>query len=160
MKPGDLKASEKLPRGSYFYIKVGSRFYGGQQIEQVEVLSDPRDERPLTYFEKDGRKTEGYRQYQVRQYWWSSRSRGPRGSRLERDQQKGSLPKYAEPRKRVEKVVKQEFTGRSLPMLVDSADQAKQFRKKEQVESACAMLQSLYGTVGANVSVHYKGDTR
>jgi len=160
MRLTDLKSNDKLPRGTYFYIQVGQRFYAGQQIEQIEVESDPSDERPLTHFEKDGRYTEVYRRRLQNQYWWTIRSRGPKGNRRKRDVSKGTLPKYAQTRKRPEKVIRKEFTGRSLPRLVDELNQAKQFRSKDSVQSACDMLTTMYGKTGAKISVRYYGGTQ
>jgi hypothetical protein len=159
MKPSDLKANEKLPRGTYFYIQVGHRFYAGQEIEQREVESDPTEHRALTQFTKDGRQTSSFRRQLSLTYWWSSRSKGPRGKRRERDIAKDSLPKYAKPRERPKKVIRKEFTGRSVPRLTDDFSQAKQFRRKDSVLNACETLQTLYGETGATVSVHYKGET-
>lgn len=157
MKLSDIKANEKLPRGTYFYIKVGHRFYAGETIEQVEVVTDPTEHRPLTYVTKDGKRTPEFQAYLRRQYWGTTRSWGPRGTRRERDISKGTLPKYAQPRKREEKIVRKDFTGRHHPKLVDDESQAKQFRSKNSVEKACETLRSLYGETGAKISVLYKG---
>lgn len=159
MKLSDFKASDKLPRGTYFYIQVGHRFYAGQEIEQRDVEVDPIEKPVLKHYEKDGRQTQEYQRRLRNLYWWTSRSKGPRGRRRERDAAKGTLPKYAKPRVRPETEIRKEFTGRSSPRLSDDFSQAKQFRKKELVENACEMLRTLYADTGAKVSVHYKGDT-
>lgn len=35
--PGHVKSSTKLPRGSYYYIKMGPMYYGGMKVEQTFI---------------------------------------------------------------------------------------------------------------------------
>lgn len=153
MKPSDVKANVKLLPGTYWYIKVGSRYYGGQEVdkETVELSGRPPI---LGFFNKDQSHRPGYAAHHYREYhtgWWS------RGNRSARDRRKGSEANYRKPLPPIKKKTVVQYTGQSTPRLVDTPEKAKRFRRKEQVESACSMLQTLYGSVGAEVSVHYKG---
>lgn len=160
MKVPYLKANEKLPRGSFFYIKVGHRFYAGEEAETREVVSDPSDRPALTLHEKDGRHTADYRRRLRRIYYWTSRSKGPRGRRLERDVSKGTLPKYATQYKRPELEIRQEFTGKLSPKLVDGLDQAKQYRSQKKVDDACERIRTCYRGLDVKISVGFeKGET-
>lgn len=160
MKIPYLKANEKLPRGSFFYIKVGHRFYAGEQAETREVVSDPSDKPVLTHYEKDGTQTRDYRNRMRLRYWWTSRSKGPRGRRLQRDVSKGTVPKYAAQRDRPEPVITLEFTGKLTPKLVDGLDQAKQYRSQKKVDDACERIRTCYRGLDVKISVGFeKGET-
>ena len=159
-KPPVLRSDQKLPRGSYFYIQVGHRFYAGEEAETIEVEVDPTDRPALTSYRKDGSWSQQYRERLRNQYWWTSRSRGPRGSRAQRDSRKGSTPTYAKPRPRPEKEIRKEFTGKLNPKLVDTQAQAKQFRRQDRVNSACERLRVCYEGLDVKVSVRYeKGES-
>ena len=156
-----LRSDEKLPRGSYFYIQVGHRFYAGEEAETREIEVDPTTKPALTCFEKGGSKTQEYMQRLRNQYWWTSRSRGPRGKRAARDAQKKTTPTYALPRPRPEKVIRKEFTGKLTPKLVDELKDAKQFRRRDRVDSACERLRTCYEGLDVKVSVRYeKGEPK
>jgi hypothetical protein len=142
-KLNSLKANEKLPRGSYFYIKVGHRFYSGEMAETIEVSILP-DRQPY-----DPRRGSSYNS--VRRY----------GRQHARHERKGTLASYRKPLARPENVIEKQYTGRRLPQLVDDQNQAKQFRKKESVLNACNRLKSLYSDLDVKVTIEYEeGDTK
>lgn len=155
-----LKANEKLPRGSYFYVQVGDRFYAGEMAETREVELDPSNRPALTIYDKNGSFSQDLQRYDRRRYWWASRSRGPRGARADRDARKGSTPTYAKPHKRPETIIRKEQTGKLVPKLVDEQNKAKQYRRKDLVQNACDRLKGVYGDLGVQITVRYeKGDT-
>jgi len=157
MKIPQLKANEKLPRGSYFYIQVGHRFYAGEEAETREV--EISNEEPfLGFFNKDGSKKSGYIAAQYRRGWWSNSWR--RGKRAARDRQKGTEPQYMKPVPRPEKTTKQELTGRRSPKLVDEVKNAKRYRRQDLVQSACERLKVVYGELDVKISVKFEeGET-
>lgn len=157
----NLRSDEKLSRGSYFYIQVGHRFYAGDVAEAIEVEVDPTDKPVLSHYSKDGSWSQQYRERLRNQYWWTSRSRGPRGARAARDARKKSTPTYAKPRERPEKIIRKEFTGKLTPKLVDTIQEAKQYRRQDRVNSACERLKACYEGLDVKISVRYeKGETQ
>lgn len=156
-QPPVLKANEKLPRGSYFYIQVGHRFYAGEQAETVEV--EVSNEEPfLGFFNKDRTMKPGYLARQYREWHWSP---WRRGNRAARDRRKGTEPTYMKASPRPKKEIKQELTGRLSPKLVDDAKDAKKHRRQDLVNSACERLKAVYGSLDAKISVRYeKGETK
>jgi hypothetical protein len=152
-----LRSDEKLPRGSYFYIQVGHRFYAGEVAETIEV--EVSNEEPfLGFFNKDGSKKPGYNARLYRDGYFSNSWR--RGNRSARDHRKGTVPTYMKPRPRPEKTIKNELTGRKSPKLVDELKLAKQFRRRDRVDSACERLRTCYEGLDVKVSVGYvKGES-
>lgn len=149
-----LKANEKTPRGTGFYIQVGHRYYAGQAAEKVEVLESDRPPM-LSYYEKGGKLTFAYRVRIMRENGWMF---GTRTNRAKRDRRKGNEAEYRKPKRPAERATVVRHTGGSITRLTDLVSEAKVFRAKEQVENACAMLRTMYGETGATISVHYKGD--
>lgn len=153
-----LRSDEKLPRGSYFYIQVGHRFYSGEIAETVEVTVD-NQEPVVRYYEKGGKPS-----IALQRRWEANRAnypfrRGAGRARYERDQRKGSLPTYFKPRQCVEKSTKSEFTGRLSPKLVDTVEEAKKFRRQDRVNSACERLKACYEGLDVKVTIKMeKGD--
>ncbi len=133
---GTIKANDKLPRGSYFYIQVGDRIYAGEQLETVEV--ERRPDRPVAY--------DDFRSY-------SYIRRGSSKARSQRDKRKGTTPNYLKPYRRADPIISKELTGYKNPRLVDTVEQAKQFRKKESALKACKRLESVYSELDIKVSV-------
>lgn len=136
-----MRSDEKLPRGSFFYIQVGHRFYAGENLEIREVEITP---------ERSYRNWDGY----------------VRDARARRDRQKGSLADYRKSNwekdagifKPAE--VRKEFTGKSTPKLVDSKEEAKQYRKKDSALSACEKLKACYQGLDVKVTVKIEGETK
>lgn len=156
----NMRSDEKLPRGSYFYIQVGHRFYAGEKAETREVKVDPTQASVLTNFTKDGKRSRERIQRDTDYYWWTSRNRGASYTRAARDERKGTTPTYAKPRKRPEVIVRKEFTGKSTPKLVDSKEEAKQYRKKDSALSACEKLKACYQGLDVKVTVKIEGETK
>lgn len=147
-----LRSDEKLPRGSYFYIQVGHRFYGGEIAETIEVTVS-NQEPMVRYFEKDGNPS-----IALQQRWAESRvgypfRRGPNRTRYERDHRKGTLPTYSKPLPPIEKSIKNEFTGKLSPKLVDTIEEAKKFRRQDRVNSTCERLRKCYEGLDVKVTI-------
>jgi len=154
-----LRSDEKLPRGSYFYIQVGHRFYAGEIAETVEV--EVSNETPLvTYYQKGGKPSPALaRRWAESGYDYPFR-RGSNRARRARDVRKGTLATYAQPTPRTEKTFKDELTGKREPKLVDTKAEAKQYRRQDRVNSACERLRLCYEGLDVKVSVRYeKGET-
>lgn len=132
---GTIKANDKLPRGSYFYIQVGDRIYAGEQLETTNV---ERRVPPPPY--------DDFRSY-------SYIRRGTSKARSQRDKRKGTTPNYLKPYRRADPIICKELTGYKNPRLVDTVEQAKQFRKKESALKACKRLESVYSELDIKVSV-------
>lgn len=155
-----LRSDEKLPRGSYFFIQVGHRFYAGEQAETIDVEVSNQST-IVRYYNKDGRPSD-----ELAQRWAESRRgypyrRGSNGARFARDCRKGTLASYAKPLPRVEKTVKKEFTGKRHPILVDSLAEAKQYRSRDKVNSACKRLEACYEGLDVKVTIKIeKGESQ
>lgn len=153
-----LRSDEKLPRGSYFYIQVGHRFYAGEVAETVEVKVS-NNEPCLSRFEKDGTKTPGYSDLLYRRGYFSSSWRS--GNRSARNHRKGTVPAYMKPTQRPDPTIKNEITGRKSPKLVDEFDLAKQYRNKNKVISACERLRKCYEGLDVKVTIKIvKGESK
>lgn len=154
-----LRSDEKLPRGSYFYIQVGHRFYGGEIAETIQVTVSNR-EPVVRYYEKGGKPS-----IALQQRWAESRGgypfrRGSSHARYDRDKRKGTLATYSKPLPRAEKTIKNEFTGKLSPKLVDTIQEAKHFRRQDRVNSACERLKACYEGLDVKVTIKMeKGDT-
>ena len=154
-----MRSDEKLPRGSYFYIQVGHRFYAGEDRETRKVLVS--DQEPgITGFQKNGRPN-----LALAKRWAESGAlypfrRGNNQKRRARDERKGSVATYAKPIARKEKTYRDEFTGKVTPRLVDTKEQAKQFRKKDSALSACEKLKACYQGLDVTVTVKMEGETK
>lgn len=147
-----LKANEKLPRGSYFYIQVGSRFYAGEEAETQEVKEvyarPPRCERRGNRF---GPVRDNF-------YGWGGlHGRTQTRSRVKKDSRLKRAAKYIQPDKTEKKEPRKEFTGRLHVKFVDEFEKAKHYRSKKLVDSACERLKTLYTDSGVKVSIRFKG---
>lgn len=153
------RGDQKLPRGSFFYVQVGSRFYAGEQALIVEKEIDPRFSATLTYHNKDGSFSKEYLR-NIKNRWSIARGLGPRGPRAARNARKGKNPNYAKSdRVSSEKIKQKLFTNQLSPKLVDTVDKAKHYRRIFQAQKACERLKVVYGSLGINVSIrHVKGE--
>lgn len=135
-----LKANDKLPMGSYFVIKVGHRFYGGESLERKEV-------------EVPGKliNDHEYNSY----HWYRHRT----SRRAHRDHRKETTAKYLKPIRRSPSTIRNDLTGNKISQLVDTEDQAKKFRKKESAQNACDTLKRVYGSLDIEVSI-IEGETK
>ena len=155
-----IKASEKLPRGSYFYIQVGHRFFSGfsemSQTREIGVIFPP-----ITFYTKDGKTTPELEKYHRQKYGFYSQKSGPRRRRAARDRRKGSLPSYSiSPPQPPSKINIREKSGLLEPRLSDSLDQAKRYRRLSQAKNACEKLKRSYGSLVTNIQVRfYQGET-
>jgi len=153
------RSDQKLPRGSFFYVQIGSRFYAGEQALIVEKEIDPRFASTLTYHDKNGSFSREYLR-NIKNRWGLSRGLGPRGPRAARNARKGKNPNYAKSdRITSEKIKQKHFTNQLSPKLVDTVDEAKKYRRIFQAQKACERLKVVYGSLGINVSIrHVKGE--
>jgi hypothetical protein len=137
---GKIKASEKLPRGTYLYIRVGDRFYAG---EQVLLQTDTTT------------KTYDYNQWN----WWGSRNKYSTSMAKYLREKKGQkVPPYLVESDEFKGKVQQAVTGRQ-PLLTDEFKDVKQFRKLNQAKAACERLESLYGGLGIRIAIEmHEGD--
>lgn len=134
-----VKANDKLPRGSFYYVQVGHRFYAGESLDIIEREIITRPERGI-----------------YSPYWHSRRH----NSRLIKDKRNNNLATYLEPKKAT-KTIKRELTGTKQPKLVDDVREAKQFRKKNQAQSACERIESVYGALDTKVTIKlYEGEKK
>lgn len=147
MKPPFLKANEKLPRGAYFYIQVGPHFYAGEEAETRPVLVE--SDAKLRIMPKGSK-----RRYS---FFMNSRDRKASKTRIGKDVRNETQAKYLTPQQKVLPETKQELTGRLTPKLVETAEQAKKYRRQDLVQNACERLKGVYGDLGAQVSVRYEG---
>lgn len=154
-----LRSDEKLPRGSYFYIQVGHRFYAGEIAETIQVEVSNR-EPVVNYYEKGGRPSAALRRHWAESGYDYPFRRGSRHARHARDKRKGTLATYAQPKPRIEKSFKNELTGKLSPKLADTVQEAKQFRRQDRVNSACERLKACYEGLDVKVTIKMeKGDT-
>ena len=153
-----LRSDEKLPRGSFFYIQIGHRFYGGEIAETVEV--EVSNEEPVvTYYQKGGKPSPALAKRWEEHHGYGFR-RGNNRARRARDERKGTLATYATPKPRAEKTYRNELTGKHEPKLVDQLSEAKQYRRQDRVNSACERLKACYEGLDVKVTVKMeKGDT-
>lgn len=150
-----LKANEKLPRGSYFFIQVGHRFYAGEEAETREV--EKRNREPTLYQYDKGKRTLNSRQRRwYSQDQWGWRSSKSYKTRNARDARKGTVATYRKPLPSKEKEVVQELTGRLNPRLVDEQNSAKKYRRQDLVQSACERLKVVYGGLDVKISVRFE----
>lgn len=154
--PPRLKANEKLPRGSFFYIQVEDRFYAGEEAESREV--EIKDTPSLNYYAKNGdRLNSRQRRWFSQDGWgWSGRSTRSYQTRHRRDVRKDSVPAYRKPLPKTEPEFRKEFTGKLSPKFVDEVKDAKKYRRQDLVDSACERLKAMYGGLDAKVSVRYQ----
>ena len=155
-----LRSDEKLPRGSYFYIQVGHRFYAGEEAEAIEVEVDTTHR--LHYYGKNGERPNSRQRRWLSQdsRGWVGRSTRSYQTRHRRDIRKDSVPAYRKPLPKEEPEIRKEFTGKLTPKLVDTQNEAKQFRRQDRVNSACERLRLCYEGLDVKVSVKYeKGET-
>lgn len=144
-----IKRSEKLPRGSYFYLQVGHRYYAGEEavFEEVKVATTTR----LVPFKKGENFRRGWNGFS-----WTT----PR--KLLKRFRKTGTPRYMQGQKprpytREEKSeTRTVATGASNPILTDDLRKVKQFRRKAQAEQACERLKAMYGSLDVKVSVRLK----
>jgi len=151
MKIPQLKANEKLPRGSYFYIQVGHLFYAGEEAESIEI--EDKESASLTKYEKMGGR------FGIRGWAWTGpswRGRTETRARLKRARKKDLTPTYLKSPKRPDPVMKKEFTGQLKSKLVEEKEQAKRYRRQDLVQNACERLKTVYGDLDVKISVKYE----
>ena len=135
---GKIKKSEKLPRGTYLYIRVGDRFYSGEEVTIIEdtVIAPYRDEWSRWWSHK-------YSKSEANFY------RTKRGKKIPSYQVEED-PKLREPNRAV--------TGH-MPKLTDEFKDVKQFRRLNQAQAACDKLKSMYADLGIKVVIElHEGD--
>lgn len=131
-----MGSNTKLPRGSFFYIQVGPKFYGGKAPVKATVNTHAVEMRPRMggYF---GRWGAAYRGFQpdkphCKPVLMASFTRGE------------SVTVH---------------TGEYTTVMVDDVAEAKQFRRWSQVESVCADLTRAYADIGVKPVIHtHRGD--
>lgn len=148
-----LKRTEKLPRGSYFYIAVGERFYAGKEPEIKEVKDAAG-----YYAEAEG--IGGYMKPKGGSYYDSM----PYHMRVRRSEAEEAA-KHPQWHKRTGVVYNaaREYTPRETPVktltgrvssrLCDDVEGAKKFRRRIQAETACDMLNRQYGSLDIKVEI-------
>lgn len=148
---GKIRSSEKLPRGSYFYIRVGDRLYAGESavIQTTPVKTPPSYLTPSS-------KPDGSRRWR---YGCGSITQIERRFRAHYEKREGrKVPEYwMEPEEKPDPV-KKAVTG-SEPRLTDDFKDVKQFRRLNQAEAACDKLNKLYAGLDIKVRIElHKGD--
>jgi hypothetical protein len=125
MFQGKVKKSEKLPRGSYFYLRVGGRLYAGEGLNVQEEPPSPYGHEYAHYVGQKKAKPDGSRM----QRWgmWAFDDVKPR------------------PRK-------QTVVGKH-PMFTDEFKEVKKFRRLNQAEAACERLKVMYADLGIRVTI-------
>lgn len=146
-----IRRSEKLPRGSYFFLRVGHRYYAGEQVETEEVTESKAT---LHSYDKGGR----YRSRWAYEGWGTPR-------RLLKRFRKSGRPKYMDQgkspysRQRETETVTRTVVGSTKPILTDDFGEVKQFRRRKQAEEACKKLEAMYRNFDVKVSVKlYEGE--
>lgn len=136
---GRFKKSEKLPRGSYFYVQVGHRFYAGERLVAEETTKTTEVKAPAREV--------------TDRHWWFIERKIPRSKRLWWRTRHGlHIPKYLQSRKVV--TTERQLTGERETVLTDNVNEVKKFRRLEQAQKACEKLEALY--VGFDVKVTVK----
>jgi hypothetical protein len=143
-----IKRSEKLPRGSYFYLQVGYRYYAGEEAVFEEV--------------KEAEATiNGHRKGETARSRWGGYSWSPTPRKLLKKWARSGKPKYMDgsndPYRRAHKTETRVMaTNASKPILTDDLTKVKQFRRKKQADDACKRLIAMYGSLDVKVSVRLK----
>lgn len=151
MFQGKIKKSEKLPRGSFLYIRVGDRLYAGE--EAVVVADTPTQAYEHPWYTLN-REAKGRRR--SRNYYWTS---GMPRRLLDYYRKKGhELPKYMQKKEPKPVEPKRSVTG-TKPRLTDEFKEAKQFRRLNQAQAACDKLNSMYAGLDIKVVIElHEGD--
>lgn len=137
-----IKRSDKLPRGSYFYVQVGHRFFAGydhphQEIKRTEVITPPSA--------IAGR------------FWSPRRNSNWRYNVYQRSKHGMKIPAYQKTTFKVTST--QEPTGQVEIKLVDCPKSAKQYRTKAQAEQVQEKLERYYKDLDIKVSIRlHEGD--
>lgn len=146
-----FKASEKLPRGTYFYITVGDRLYAGEEVVIVETPVKA----PPSYLQPYGKPTG------ARSWRWGlgSPTRIPREHAAYYKKREGRAPpEYWMKKEKVPDPVKRAVTG-TKPRLTDEFKDVKRFRRLNQAEAACERLKAMYAGLDIRVSIElHEGD--
>ena len=131
--------ADRLARGSGYLVKVGHRFYAGEDREIKEVEVKEAIDRA-----------------------WSEHWQGhPRHASVIRARRKGSTANYMKSnREKAESkpkapVIRRELTGKVSPRLSDDQSDAKIFRTKKAVDSTCERLKRLYASLDVKISVQF-----
>lgn len=151
-----LKRSDKLPRGSYFYIAVGERFYGGRDpvketVSQKDFLFDsahnpwegasyPKPRKAKRMF---GDSWPG-----GNERWRLNEARDAHSGRTRRATILNAKRLYKPLQGTIEVL-----TGKSVPRLVDDIKDVKQFRRRAQAETVCEELNRMYGEFNVKVTI-------
>lgn len=148
-----IKKSVKLPRGSYFYLAVGDRFYAGAETETALVK-----DASAYYAEAEGvggfMKPNGSGYYDSMPYHMRRR-RIEAEEAVEspvRHKRIGTVYNIAReftPRKTLVKTL----TGRVNYRLCDEVKEAKKFRRRAQAELACDMLNRHYNGLDIKIEI-------
>ena len=137
MYHGKIKASEKLPRGTYFYLKVGGRFYAGEEVVTKETRTTERD------------RYSGYSGWD----WWGNTHKWSQGTAKYLNARGWRIPRYhIEADKPAPKDPKVAVIGHK-PRFTDDFKQAKQFRRRNQAEAACERITAMYADFDIRVSI-------
>lgn len=140
------KRSEKLPRGSYFYLQVGHRYYAGEEAVFEEVKEATST---IGAYEKGENFRRGWRGFS-----WS-----PTPRKLLTRFKKSGKPKYMQGHQKRpytwdrETETRTMATGTSTSLLTDDLTKVKQFRRFAQAEAACERLAATYSSFDVKVSV-------
>jgi hypothetical protein len=147
------KRSDKLPRGSYFYVAVGQQVYAGREpVTQVttDVSAEYKIARGYT------KQTTGARN--MAEQWAGGNAQWRRN-----EAQDAALgPKSWRARQRTVYNIAREATPPAKPVATPTGalqvrlgefSAAKQFRKRAQAETVCEELNRLYAGLNVKVSI-------
>lgn len=137
-KPWNVGPRDKLPRGSFLYIKVGHRLFGGYDHVHEEKTTQETIESPGD-----------------RLWGWGNFSGRPDRNwrRVPYYRRKFGLPvpKYMDS-KTIETTTRQP-TGETNIRLVDDLKEVKRFRTWGQAQSACEQIEAMYAGFDIKVTI-------
>ncbi len=135
-----IKRSDKLPRGSYFYLQVGHRFFGGWDHKHTEI------EKTTTTLPSSA--------MQGSWCWGDRRRMSWRDSPYQRSRYGLKVPKYQSVQRATS--TERNPTGVTEIVLVDDPKSAKQYRTKSQIEKVQVELERLYRDLDVKISIKLK----
>ena len=138
-----LNPNEKLPLGSYFYIKVGPHFYSGEKpntviVKDVVPVATARPKEPSRR-----RKLKGYKPNPKKDFF--SRS-------------KAKIRDVVAPNKPTDIV---HYIGDTSPIMTNDVTEVKRFRRRSQAEKVCENLTRVYASLGVKPTIELsEGDNK
>ncbi len=148
-----LKANEKLPRGTYLYIRVGDRIYAGEAV----TIQETKVTTPSSIY-TSGHMRSGRRRSWRNWYGGSLTKMSPRLAQYYAKRDGRPVPSYYIEDEATPDPTLKSVTG-STPVLTDVIAEAKRFRRKSQAELACKKLEAVYGGLDIPIRIElHKGD--